>query len=82
MAGALGIDIGAGCDGWMVEGSVGGCLGSEEELGLSGRSLSELNDVKGEELSLNSTWVGSKRDSISGCGGSDRRSASCSSSWR
>jgi hypothetical protein len=33
--------------------SVGGCGGSEEELELSGRSVSELNDVK-VELSLSS----------------------------
>jgi hypothetical protein len=71
LAGGLGTDIGAGFDRWVMEGSVGSCVGSEGGLGISGRSLSELNDVKGEELSLNSTWVCSKRDSMSDCGGSD-----------
>jgi hypothetical protein len=42
-------------------GCVGGCEGFEEELEISGRSVSELNEVK-VELSLSSKCVGSKRD--------------------
>jgi hypothetical protein len=59
---------------------VGYCVGCDEELLLSMRSDSELNDVKVDELSLSAMCIGSKRDLISELGWLERRITSCNSS--
>jgi hypothetical protein len=64
-AGLVEEDIWAELDGDIFSGTVGCCVGWDEELLLSIKSDSELNDVKDEELSLSSKCVGSKSDSIS-----------------
>jgi hypothetical protein len=67
-------------DGGGFSGTVGYCVGCDEELLLSMRSDSELNDVNVDELSLSSKCVGSKRDSISEFGWLEWRRTSCNSS--
>jgi hypothetical protein len=64
-AGLVEEDIWTMLDRDKFSGTVGYCVGWDEEWLLSIKSDSELNDVKDEELSLSSKCVGSKSDSIS-----------------